>query len=52
MSSNIYPRDMIGYGSKPPHANWPDNARIAVSFVINYEEGGESCIHTGSLGDR
>ena len=47
MSSNRYPRDLIGYGASPPHANWPDNARIAVSFVINYEEGGESCILHG-----
>ena len=47
MSSNCYPRDLIGYGATPPHADWPDNARIAVSFVINYEEGGESCILHG-----
>jgi len=42
-----YPRDMIGYGAKPPQANWPGNARIAVQFVINYEEGGENCILHG-----
>ncbi|MBD8682900.1 allantoinase PuuE [Pseudomonas sp. CFBP 13719] len=36
-----YPRDLIGYGDTPPHPHWPGNARIAVSFVLNYEEGGE-----------
>ncbi len=36
-----YPRDLIGYGDNPPHPQWPGNARIAVSFVLNYEEGGE-----------
>ena len=38
-----YPRDMIGYGATAPAANWPNGARIAVQFVINYEEGGENC---------
>ena len=33
-----YPRDLIGYGPNPPRANWPGNARIAVQFVLNYEE--------------
>lgn len=42
-----YPRDLVGYGAKPPHANWPGAARIAVQFVINYEEGGENCILHG-----
>lgn len=42
-----YPRDMIGYGNQPPQANWPDKARIAVQFVINYEEGAENCILHG-----
>eukprot|EP00933_Yihiella_yeosuensis_P041183 TRINITY_DN35606_c0_g1_i1.p1 TRINITY_DN35606_c0_g1~~TRINITY_DN35606_c0_g1_i1.p1 ORF type:complete len:478 (-),score=-29.40 TRINITY_DN35606_c0_g1_i1:748-2160(-) len=37
-----YPRDMIGYGPKPPDAAWPGGARIAVQFVLNYEEGGEN----------
>ncbi len=37
-----YPRDMIGYGPNPPHADWPGKAKIAVQFVINYEEGGEN----------
>ncbi len=42
-----YPRDLIGYGQTPPHANWPNQAKIAVQFVLNYEEGGESCILHG-----
>ncbi|GHD45273.1 chitin deacetylase [Thalassobaculum fulvum] len=42
-----YPRDMIGYGRTPPHAAWPDGARVALQFVINYEEGGENTILDG-----
>jgi len=42
-----YPRDMGGYGQKPPDAAWPEGARTAVQFVINYEEGGESCVLHG-----
>ncbi len=42
-----YPRDMIGYGAQPPHAQWPNGAKIAVSFVLNYEEGGENCVLHG-----
>ena len=42
-----YPRDMIGYGATPPHAQWPGAARIAVQFVVNYEEGGENCVLHG-----
>ena len=42
-----YPRDMIGYGRIPPQANWPGNARIAVQFVLNYEEGAESSVLHG-----
>lgn len=45
--SNDYPRDMIGYGANPPQANWPGGARLALSFVINYEEGGENNILHG-----
>ena len=45
--SEIYPRDLIGYGRNPPDPRWPDQARIAVQFVINYEEGGENCILHG-----
>jgi allantoinase len=39
--SKSYPRDLIGYGSRPPNPRWPGDARIAVQFVVNYEEGGE-----------
>lgn len=42
-----YPRDMIGYGQNPPIANWPNKARIALNFVVNYEEGGENNILHG-----
>jgi putative urate catabolism protein len=42
-----YPRDLIGYGRTPPDPRWPGQARIAVSFVVNYEEGGESAILHG-----
>jgi allantoinase len=45
--SNNYPRDMIGYGATPPEAHWPEGARLALSFVINYEEGGENNILHG-----
>src|ERR1700687_6466737 len=34
-------RDFVGYGAEPPHASWPNGARIAVNFVINFEEGSE-----------
>lgn len=46
-STDAYPRDMVGYGRNPPFADWPNNARIALQFVINYEEGGENCILHG-----
>ena len=39
--SEPYPRDMTGYGRNPPDPDWPEGARIAVQFVLNYEEGGE-----------
>jgi putative urate catabolism protein len=45
--SSDYPRDLIGYGDNPPHPRWPGNARIALSFVLNYEEGGERSIVHG-----
>ncbi|MGI9278774.1 MAG: allantoinase PuuE [Endozoicomonas sp.] len=44
---NNYPRDLIGYGDTPPHPQWPEQSRIAVQFVINYEEGGENCVLHG-----
>jgi allantoinase len=42
-----YPRDLVGYGRRPPHAQWPGSARVAVQFVLNYEEGGESSVLHG-----
>ena len=42
-----YPRDMRGYGRTPPDPRWPNRARIAIQFVINYEEGGENCVLHG-----
>ncbi|MEJ8575000.1 allantoinase PuuE [Microbaculum marinum] len=47
MTDPAYPRDMVGYGREVPDADWPAGARIAVQFVINYEEGGENCILHG-----
>ena len=44
-----YPRDMIGYGANPPDPKWPNEARVAVNFVVNYEEGGESNILHGDV---
>ncbi|MEK9760601.1 MAG: polysaccharide deacetylase family protein, partial [Candidatus Puniceispirillum sp.] len=42
-----YPRDLVGYGPTPPNAAWPNGARVAVQFVLNYEEGAENCILHG-----
>ena len=42
-----YPRDMVGYGAAPPQVSWPGNSRLAVQFVLNYEEGGENNILHG-----
>ena len=42
-----YPRNFAGYGATPPDAQWPGGARIAVQFVLNYEEGGENCLLHG-----
>ncbi len=47
MTETAYPRDMKGYGRTPPHPHWPGGARVAVQFVINYEEGGENNILHG-----
>ena len=41
------PRDMIGYGSRDQKIKWPNNARIAVQIVLNYEEGAENCVLNG-----
>ena len=45
--ANRYPRDMIGHGATPPNAAWPNGAKIAVQFVVNYEEGGENNVLHG-----
>lgn len=42
-----YPRDFRGYGAQPPDAGWPGGAKVAVSLVLNYEEGGENCLLHG-----
>ncbi|EME18190.1 allantoinase PuuE [Rhodococcus triatomae] len=42
-----YPRDLVGYGQHPPDPRWPGGARIAVQFVLNYEEGAENCVLDG-----
>jgi len=42
-----YPRDLVGYGRNPPHPQWPNGARIAIQFVLNYEEGAENCMLDG-----
>ena len=47
-----YPRDMIGYGRTPPDPRWPGEARIAVQFVLNYEEGAENSVLHGDAGSE
>ena len=51
-STAPYPRDLAGYGRHPPQARWPGNARVAVQFVLNYEEGGENCVLHGDSGSE
>ena len=46
-ASTAYPRDLVCYGRNPPHADWPGGARVAVQFVLNYEEGGETSVLHG-----
>ncbi|ODC03265.1 allantoinase [Terasakiispira papahanaumokuakeensis] len=50
--SASYPRDLIGYGRDLPEVTWPGNARVAVQFVLNYEEGGERCVLHGDEGSE
>ena len=50
--NDIYPRDLLGYGRNPPFADWPGQARVAVQFVLNYEEGGERCVLHGDDGSE
>ena len=45
--SDTYPRDLIGYGRRPPHPRWPGGARIALQFVLNHEEGAENSVLNG-----
>ena len=49
---NRYPRDLIGYGRNPPHPQWPGAARVALQFVLNYEEGGENSVLHGDAGSE
>ncbi len=51
-STASYPRNLTGYGRNPPNARWPGNARIAVQFVLNYEEGGENAVLHGDAGSE
>jgi putative urate catabolism protein len=51
-STAAYPRDLVGYGRQVPHAQWPNQARIAVQFVLNYEEGGENATVHGDAGSE
>ena len=46
-ADRAYDRDLVGYGGAPPRVQWPGMARICVQFVVNYEEGGESCLLHG-----
>lgn len=52
MKDSNYPRDLAGYGRTPPHAQWPGGARIALQFVLNYEEGAENCVLDGDAGSE
>jgi len=47
MTDETYPRDLKGYGALPPQADWPGGARLALQFVVNYEEGAENCVLHG-----
>jgi allantoinase len=51
-SPSPYPRDLRGYGRLTPHAQWPKGARVAVQFVLNYEEGGENSVLHGDAGSE
>ena len=50
MTDPAYPRDLVGYGANRPNPKWPDGARLAVNFVMNYEEGSEASILDGDPG--
>jgi putative urate catabolism protein len=51
-STAAYPRDLVGYGRTPPQPQWPGQARVAVQFVLNYEEGGENATLHGDAGSE
>jgi putative urate catabolism protein len=51
-SSARYPRDLRGHGPNPPHAQWPGRARVALQFVLNYEEGSENSVLHGDAGSE
>ena len=52
MKDPAYPRDLLGHGRHPPHAQWPGQARVALQFVLNYEEGGENAVLHGDAGSE
>ncbi|WP_413465099.1 allantoinase PuuE [Novosphingobium profundi] len=49
---NMTPRDLVGYGASPPKAHWPGGKRVALQFVINYEEGAENSVLNGDKGSE
>ncbi|MEO8299505.1 MAG: allantoinase PuuE [Burkholderiales bacterium] len=49
---DAYPRDLVGYGRNPPHPRWPGQARVALQFVLNYEEGSENSVLHGDAGSE
>ena len=51
-SPERYPRDLRGHGRYPPNPRWPGGARVALQFVLNYEEGGENCVLHGDAGSE
>src|SRR3569832_969688 len=51
MAYEVY-RDLIGYADKPPDPQWPGGAKLAVQFVLNYEEGGENTVLNGDPGSE
>jgi allantoinase len=52
MTEGSYPRDLKGHGRHAPHSNWPGKARVAVQFVLNFEEGSENCVLHGDAGSE
>ena len=52
MTDARYPRDLRGHGRTPPQARWPGNARVALQFVLNFEEGGENSVLHGDAGSE